>query len=295
VTQPTERRITPVRVEVRSGDTRTIGGYAAKFNAPSQNLGGFREFIAPGAFNRAASQGWQGAGSGVVARYNHDDNYLLGNSASGTLRLALDDTGLRYEVDTPNARADVFELIQRGDVRQSSFAFMADDDDWTADESGFPVRTLLQVRLFDVAPVNTPAYLDTSVGLRSLARKFDASYDEVRTMAERNELSRFFKRSDGGAWVPAERAANDAQDANVITQAMALFTAIDNIVDEAQETLAAYLGVPNPDTDEADDATEGRSEETPEVEAADAPESVRRSAAAALAKAEALKNGSSDL
>lgn len=205
-----ERRFTAVRVEVRTAaDSHTIGGYAARFNAPSQNLGGFREFIAPGAFNRAASRNWPGAGTGVVARYNHDDMYLLGNTDSGTLRLSVDEEGLRYDVDVPQARADVFELVERGDVRSSSFAFITDDDDWTTDDSGFPVRTLRQVQLIDVAPVNTPAYLDTSVGLRSLASKFDAPLEEVRKLAESNELVRFFKRSDS-VDPEAKKAADEA-------------------------------------------------------------------------------------
>lgn len=195
-----ERRFTTVRVEVRAaGETRTIGGYAALFDSPSQNLGGFREFIAPGAFNRAASRNWPGSGTGVLARYNHDDNLLLGNTDSGTLRLSVDETGLRYDVDVPETgnSAGIYELVQRGDVRSSSFAFMTDDDEWSTDDSGFPVRTLRQVQLLDVAPVNTPAYLDTSVGLRSLARKFDAEYEEVRSLADKNELVKFFKRTDG--------------------------------------------------------------------------------------------------
>lgn len=193
-----ERRFTSVRVEIRAAaQERTIGGYAALFNSPSQNLGGFREFIAPGAFNRAASRNWPGSGTGVFARYNHDDNMILGNTDSGTLRLYVDDQGLGYEVLVPQARADIYELVQRGDVRSSSFAFVVDPDgdDWATDDSGFPVRTLQQVQLMDVAPVNTPAYLDTTVGLRSLARKFDADLEEVRSMAAANELVRFFKKT----------------------------------------------------------------------------------------------------
>jgi phage head maturation protease len=90
----------------------------------------------------------------------------------------------------------VYELVQRGDVRQSSFAFIAIEDDWGTDDGGFPMRTLNKVQLMDVAPVNSPAYVDTSVGLRSLAAKFDAPLEEVRKMAETNELVRFFKRTD---------------------------------------------------------------------------------------------------
>lgn len=197
-----ERRFTSVPVEVRAGtDKKIIGGYAAKFNRHSQNLGGFVERIAPGAFNLTRSNGWPG----VIARYNHEDNLLLGTTAAGTLRLGVDEIGLTYEVDVPNARADIYELVQRGDVRQSSFAFAPDvnGDEWDTTDQGFPQRTLMSVRLYDVAPVNTPAYEDTSVGLRSvdgalasLARKFEADMAEVRSLAEAGDLIKFFKRSD---------------------------------------------------------------------------------------------------
>ena len=203
-----ERRFTSVRVEVRSGNDDgklTIGGYAAKFDRMSQNLGGFRERIDARAFNKSRGDGWPGA----VARYNHDDNMLLGTSGAGTLRLGVDEVGLTYEVDLPQSRADVHELVQRGDVRQSSFAFIAFEDDWETDDSGFPMRTLMSVRLLDVAPVNTPAYEDTSVGLRSLAKKFDAPLEEVRQMAATNDLVKFFKRTD----VTAEQVRRSSQAA----------------------------------------------------------------------------------
>lgn len=190
-----ERRFTSVRVEVRAGandDKMTIGGYAAKFNRMSQNLGGFVERIDPAFFNKSRGDGWPD----VVARYNHDDNMLLGTTNARTLRLSTDNVGLLYDADLPSSRADVYELVQRGDVNKSSFAFVAVEDDWTVNDQGFPLRTLLGGRLMDVAPVNTPAYLDTSTGLRSLARKFDAPIDEVRKLAEGDELIRFFKRSD---------------------------------------------------------------------------------------------------
>jgi HK97 family phage prohead protease len=205
-----ERRYTPGRVEVRAADSdkRTVGGYAAKFNKPSQNLGGFIEVIDPRAFNRGAGNDWPD----VMARYNHDDNLLLGTTAARTLRLSTDGTGLVYEVDMPQARADVFELIQRGDVNKSSFAFRAIEEDWGMSEQDFPQRTLLSVQLVDVAPVNTPAYLDTSTGLRSLAAKVDAPLEEVRRLAEQNDLRRFFVRTDNqGLPVPKVRTISGAQ------------------------------------------------------------------------------------
>lgn len=184
----TERRFTRGLVEVRGDGQRSIGGYAAKFNKLSQNLGGFVERIDPAFFNKSVADGFPD----VMARYNHDDNRLLGTTAGGTLRLQVDGTGLDYTADLPAHRADVLELIARGDVRQSSFAFRAFDDDWGMTEQGFPQRTLLSGRLVDVAPVNSPAYLDTSTGLRSLAARLDADPTEVEQAAKAGELRKFF-------------------------------------------------------------------------------------------------------
>jgi HK97 family phage prohead protease len=198
MTTEVERRFTPGNVElVRAADERkSIGGYAAKFDRQSRNLGGFVEAIRSTAFNKSRGDGWPD----VVARYNHDDNMLLGTTGAGTLRLSVDDIGLFYEVDPPQARADILELVARGDVAKSSFAFrvMPDGDEWGLNDLDIPLRTLTNVQLVDVAPVNTPAYLDTSSGLRSLAVAMEADFEEVRKLAQDNELRKFFKRTDSG-------------------------------------------------------------------------------------------------
>lgn len=204
MTAEAERRFTPGQVEVRASaaETRTIGGYAAKFNKPSQNLGGFVEVIAPTAFNRARGNGFPD----VMARYNHDDNMLLGTTTARTLRLDIDDVGLLYEVDVPRSRADVYELVQRGDVGRSSFAFRVigeAGDEWGLSDQNFPQRTLKSVELVDVAPVNVPAYLDTSTAVRSLAKHMHAPEDDVRKLADAGDLRKFFMRTDkGGAPAP---------------------------------------------------------------------------------------------
>jgi hypothetical protein len=192
-----ERRFTPGQVEVRASakqDSRTVGGYALKFNKQSRNLGGFVEQIDPRALNKSRGDGWPD----VMARYNHDDNMLLGTTSARTLRLTVDEVGLVYEVDVPQARADVYELIQRGDVGKSSFAFMVppEGDNWELNDLDIPLRTLNSIKLVDVAPVNQPAYLDTSSAVRSLAEHMHADEAEVRKMAEQNDLRKFFKRTD---------------------------------------------------------------------------------------------------
>jgi HK97 family phage prohead protease len=135
---------------------------------------------------------------GVVCQFQHDAAFMLGSIAGGTLRLGVDATGLSYDVDVPQCRNDVLELVQRGDIAHSSFAFQTYQDDWNYAD-GQPVRTLLSGRLIDVAPVSRPAYSTTSVGLRSLARHVDAPIEDVVKYAEADELRKFFVRtgSDG--------------------------------------------------------------------------------------------------
>lgn len=193
-----ERRFTAVPVELRARDTgdKRIGGYALKFNTYSRNLGGFVERIAPSFPQKSRGDGWPD----IMARYNHDNNMLLGTTDSGTLTLRIDDVGLDYEVLPPQARSDVLELVQRGDVRRSSFAWESGttEDEWTTTDQGFPLRTLMSGKLVDVAPCNNAiaAYMDTSSALRSLADKMHADLEEVRTLAESNDLRRFFIRTD---------------------------------------------------------------------------------------------------
>jgi HK97 family phage prohead protease len=182
-----ERRQTPGAVELRASDEgQRIGGYAAKFERLSQNLGGFVERIAPGFFDSSRDAGFRG----VMARYNHD--LLLGTTAAGSLRMRIDATGLDYEVDLlddPDSQR-VFKLVQRGDVSQSSFAFYVAEDEWSQTDNGFPLRTLVGGTLVDVAPVDQPAYLDTSTGLRSLAEARGVDLAQVQELARSNDLAK---------------------------------------------------------------------------------------------------------
>jgi HK97 family phage prohead protease len=248
-----ERRYLTERVELRASDSGpgVLRGYAAKFGKLSQNLGGFVEQVDPRAFNKSIADGLD-----VLARYNHNDNMLLGRTSSGTVTLTVDSVGLRYDVSLPDTTVgrDLAVLAKRGDVSQSSFAFVVPQggDSWGESDQGMPLRTLESVILRDVAPVNSPAYLDTSVGLRSLAAFAGVEFEEVRSAAETGDLRQFLVPID-----PEKRAALVAQrdanaDTSILTQAMAWFTAVDSIVDEAQEALAAHLGIPSPDPDDTD-------------------------------------------
>jgi HK97 family phage prohead protease len=146
----------------------TLSGYAIVYNSLSRDLGGFVERVLPEATAKSLADQVR-----VMGRYNHDNNFLLGTTEAGTLRMVSDDKGLRYEIDLPNTSAgrDVAELSARGDLRYSSFAFVVPNggDDWGFTEQDYPLRTIRAMQLIDVAPVNDPAYLDTTTALRSMA------------------------------------------------------------------------------------------------------------------------------
>lgn len=204
-----ECRFNPNVVEMRtngSGGPR-IGGYAAVFDKPSRNLGGFIERVDTGFFNESRAANWPD----VMARFNHSDMALLGTTGSGTLQLRIDPTGLDYEVEPPKGMAHVTELVARGDIRKSSFAFVVapGGDDWAMSEQGYPMRSLISGKLIDVAPVTSPAYSETTSGLRSLAQVMDADFEEVRSAAEDDNLRRFFVRSDRSAPAAAKPKRHD--------------------------------------------------------------------------------------
>ncbi len=146
----------------------TLTGYAAVYNRMSQDLGGFVEIIKPGAFDTILENA-----PDVLALYNHDENQLLGRTSSGTLRLSSDQIGLRYDIDLPPSRSDIKDLIQRRDLKGSSFGFkIAPKDDKWEKVGDIMQRTIYRfTRLFDVGPVVSPAYLDTTAAMRSLQQQ----------------------------------------------------------------------------------------------------------------------------
>lgn len=160
--------------ELRAKGSGKISGHAAVFNQLSEDLGGFREKIAPGAFTDTIKN------SDIRGLWNHDSNFVLGRNKAGTLRLEEDNTGLATEYDFPDTgyARDLLKLIERGDVSQQSFGFMVmpDGSTWQMQDGGL-VRTLTKVELFDVSPVTFPAYPQTDLNARAQA--------ELRSLAER--------------------------------------------------------------------------------------------------------------
>jgi HK97 family phage prohead protease len=145
-----------------NADKRYIVGYALRFNSESDNLGGFVERIDPKALEGADM-------SDVRALFNHDPNMVLGRSKAGTLKLEVDELGLKYTIEPPDTSfaRDLMNSMQRGDIDQSSFGFFIDyandGDSWQYDENrDLYVRTITKFKeILDVSPVTYPAYRAT--------------------------------------------------------------------------------------------------------------------------------------
>lgn len=159
-----------MQLEYRSGSLQAstpgkLSGYAAVFSSESQDLGGFREIVKPGAFSKSLA-----SGKNVRCLWQHDSSVLLGTTSAKTLRLQEDRKGLRFECDLPatSAGKDLAVLVERGDVAGCSFGFVVKDDKWERRGDSW-LRELIQIDLQEVTLTDQPAYPDTSVALRSLS------------------------------------------------------------------------------------------------------------------------------
>lgn len=158
-----------------------LAGYAARFGVESSVLYDcsiycdpdgqplpFVEVLDRGVFDRTLRDM-----PDVRALYNHDTSAVLGRTASGTLRLSVDDEGLLFEDDLPDTidgqRAR--ELVRRGDIDGCSFGFSIVRNQLTQ-RSGLPaVHTIFDVDLYEISiAVAFPAYPQTDVALRTKDR-----------------------------------------------------------------------------------------------------------------------------
>jgi Escherichia/Staphylococcus phage prohead protease len=160
-----ERRLGgSISVEARAKGKPKIVGYAAVFNEMSEDLGGFREEIKPGAFDRALREAHD-----VRALIDHVPSLILGRTKADTLALSVDAHGLRMEITPPDTQParDLLQSISRGDISGASFGFRTLTDDWRT-EDGETIRELKDLELFDVSVATFPAYPNTQVSTRAL-------------------------------------------------------------------------------------------------------------------------------
>jgi HK97 family phage prohead protease len=157
-----EIRVNTTDIEVRAeGDGMTFTGYAAVFNSPSEDLGGFIEYVAPGAFKRSLQ-----SRNEIKLLWNHDSGEPLASVRGGSMQLVEDERGLKVTATLPQTSRgkDVAELLRLKTIDSMSFGFNVIKDSWSRDGQ---TRTLESVRLFEVSVVSFPAYAATTATVRS--------------------------------------------------------------------------------------------------------------------------------
>ena len=191
------------RCEDGSDEQRWIVGYAAKFGVNSLDLGDFQERIHPGAFGLVAERRGRKKPLETRALWNHDANFPLARYP-GTLRMKVDEVGLRYEFPVPDTTygRDLAANIEAGIVQGSSFSFQIahGGEEWSV-EDGRSVRTVTKIdSLIDVGPVTFPAYpaADATVAKRSyeaFQRSLFANRERsLIAVAKAEELKAFLKK-----------------------------------------------------------------------------------------------------
>lgn len=197
-----ELEVRNYQYEVRfENDDRTIEGYAIVCNSESEDLG-FREVIAPEALEGIIEK----SDCLMLLEHNRSKGVLARSKyGKGSLTLNVDDTGLKFRFTCPNTAVgdEAYEGVRRGDYQNCSFAFVADQDEWTKKENGEYLRTIRSFKYIkDCSIVAEPAYGATSVSCRSFdefkaeeerlaleAKKLEAEKIEAE---KREELSNYF-------------------------------------------------------------------------------------------------------
>jgi|694.fasta_scaffold27130_8 hypothetical protein len=196
-----------LEVKADENGRTVIRGYAAVFESESQDLGGFYEVVERGAFDEVMR-----SNPDVFGKYNHTQ--VIGRTSSGTMRLMVDERGLRYEIDPPRSAAAVVELIERGDVRGSSFAFRSRpaDETWSRDANGRMIRRIKKFSfLGDAGPVDTPAYMATETYVSK--RALEMAQAETRAAADSLKVGDFvsWEFSNGKSQGRITRIVTDGQ------------------------------------------------------------------------------------
>ena len=161
--------------EVEGQESRTIEGYAIVFGVRSQLLfdwyDRYYEVIEPGAIDEARLREMD-----IKMTIFHDREMLIArsNKGTGTLKLTVDEIGVKYEFDAPRTPAGetALELVKRGDLAGSSFTYWSDESSsvhYDMTEDDILVRHVDRIdKVYEMTIASDPAYVETSVTAREI-------------------------------------------------------------------------------------------------------------------------------
>lgn len=154
---------------------RIIEGYAIVFGVESRLLvdywEDYREIIEPGAITE---EDLKGMDIKMTLWHNRERLLARSNMGEGSLKLSVDETGVKYEFaapDTPDGNT-ALELVKRGDLAGSSFTYWSDESSsvrYTKDKDGILLRHVNRLdAVFEMTIASDPAYTQTSVTAREI-------------------------------------------------------------------------------------------------------------------------------
>jgi hypothetical protein len=154
-----------------AGTVGRLVGYAAVFDRQTTIdswEGTFRETIAQGAFRTTLAQ----RGDRVKVLFNHGFDPSIGDKPLGKPDVMREDTtGLWVEVplDDTSYNRDLVASLRSGALDGQSFRFSVKREEWDDEpaDGGLPMRTLLELKLYEFGPVTFPAYEATTAGVRA--------------------------------------------------------------------------------------------------------------------------------
>ena len=169
-----------------------LAGYAMKFNTLSHDRGGYRDVFRHGVFGDTinGSEGFD-----VKAYFDHSPESYLGRTSNGSLKLALDATGLKFELDVPptSLGADILALVERGDLSGCSFGYVPDQFRWKDEgEGNGAIREHTAGRLIEISVVFDPAFPKTELALASL-EQWKLEQKELASTIRRDEAKRLLQ------------------------------------------------------------------------------------------------------
>lgn len=172
------------------GDGLTLSGYAAVFNQTTRIdswEGNFDEQIAPGAFKKTLQE------RTPVLQFDHGAHPLVGSLPIGSIEVLREDArGLFVQARLHDnwLVQPVRDAIASGSIDGMSFRFSVVKESFD-DSAATPLRTLSEVKLYELGPVVFPAYEQTTVGVRSqdLAREIKALDADARADLARALMS----------------------------------------------------------------------------------------------------------
>ena len=162
--------------EVQGGQSsRMIEGYAIVFGVESRLIvdywDAYREIIEPGAVTEDDLKNFD---IKMTMYHNREKILARSNKGEGTLKLSVDEVGVKYSFEAPNTPdgETALELVRRGDLSGSSFMYWTDESSnvrYEKTEDGVLLRHVHKIsQIYDMTIAADPAYMETNVSAREI-------------------------------------------------------------------------------------------------------------------------------